>query len=170
MRRHFISAVAVAAMAFGAAPVAALPVQASPNADGRALILVPLTLVKVEDLDFGTVVSSAVAGTVTIDQATGARTVAGGVTAVASDPGHRAEFAGAGTPNQLVDISISSVPASLTDGLGNSIPVTLVLDATQVTIDATRAFTVGVGGTIDVAADQPDGDYNADFAVTAIYQ
>ena len=157
-------------MAFGAAPAAALPVSASPNADGRALILVPLTLVKVEDLDFGTVVSSAVAGTVTIDEATGARTVAGGVTAVASDPGHRAEFAGAGTPNQLVDISISSVPASLADAFGNTIPVTLALEATQVTIDSTRAFIVGVGGTIDVAADQPDGDYNADFSVTADYQ
>lgn len=160
----------MAAMAFGAAPAAAAPVAASPNADGRALILVPLTLTKVADLDFGTVVSSATAGTVTIDEATGARTVAGGVTAVASDAGNRAQFAGAGTPSQLVDISISTVPASLSDGLGNSIPVALTLEATQVTIDATRAFTVGVGGTIDVGADQPDGDYNAPFEVTANYQ
>lgn len=167
--RKLLCAAGAAAAAFSAAPAVAAtpPVQAN----GEALILIPLTLTKIQDLDFGTVVSSSTAGTVTIDAVTGARTISGGVTEVASDPGQRAEFAGAGSANQLVNLSITSAPATLVDGFGNSIPVTLALETTQVTIDPdTRAFYVGVGGTIDVAADQPDGDYNALFEVTADYQ
>lgn len=160
-----------AAVALATAPATAAPVSATPDSDGRALVLIPLTLTKVQDLDFGTVVTSPAAGTVTIDPATGARTLVGGVTAVASDPGQRAIFAGAGTANQVVDLSLSSVPGDLDDGLGNLIPVSLVLELTQTTVDPTsKAFSVGVGGTINVGADQPDGVYNGAFTVTANYQ
>jgi hypothetical protein len=38
------------------------------------------------------------------------------------------------------------------------------------TIDSTHAFFVGVGGIIQVAANQPDGVYTAQFDVTANYQ
>ena len=66
---------------FAIAAAAALFITASPahaansaKANGKVLLLVPLTLTKVDDLHFGTVVESAVAGTVTINAATGART------------------------------------------------------------------------------------------------
>jgi hypothetical protein len=167
-----IPAAALAAAALSAAPAPAAPVPATTNADGRALILVPLTLVRIDDLDFGTVVQSPIAGTVTINPVNGARVVAGGVTGVASDAGNRAYFAGAGTPNQQVILAISP-PVALTSGGGDTIPVMgLTLDGPPIrTIDpVTRAFFVGVGGTIQVGADQPEGDYNADFWLTAIYQ
>ena len=40
---------------------------ASAQAEARGVVVQPLTLARVQDLDFGTVVGSAVAGTVSID-------------------------------------------------------------------------------------------------------
>lgn len=155
-----------------AMPAAAAPVAAPIPAQGRALVLVPLTLTKVDDLDFGTVVTSPISGIVTIDPATGTRSFAGGVSGIASAAGHRALFAGAGTPSQQVIVFITP-PATLTNAAGDSIPVlALTLDNSGNpirTIDATRAFFVGVGGIIQVNADQPEGVYQANFTVTANY-
>ena len=170
--RQILCAAALAAIAFGVAPAGAAPVPASTNAQGRALVLIPLKLIKIDDLEFGSVVPSASSGFVTINAVTGARTFAGGVTGVASDAGNRAYFAGAGTPSQQVLLAISP-PTELTSAAGDTIPVLgLTLDGPPLrTIDpVTRAFYVGVGGTLQIAADQTEGDYNADFWVTAIYQ
>ena len=46
------------ALASAAVPAAAAPVAAITNAGGRATLLIPLTLTKIDDLDFGTMVSS----------------------------------------------------------------------------------------------------------------
>lgn len=170
--RHFLPAATLAALAFTAVPAAAQSVAAANDANGEALILVPLTLTKIDDLDFGSLVPSAAAGTVTINASTGARTVGGGVTGVASAAGNRAYFAGAGSPNQQVLVAISP-PVELTSAGGDTIPVLgLTLDGGPLrTIDpVSRAFFVGVGGTLSIAADQPEGDYAADFWLTAIYQ
>ena len=91
-----------AALAAAAVPAAAAPVAAPIPAQGKALILVPLTLTKVDDLDFGTVVTSPVFGIVTINPTTGARSFAGGATGVVSDAGHRALFAGARSEERRV--------------------------------------------------------------------
>lgn len=162
----------MAATAFSAAPAAAAPVAATSDSDGEVLILVPLTLTKIEDLHFGTLIPSPSSGMVNISASTGARTAAGGVTGVASDPGYRARFAGAGTPNQLVLLALSP-PVELINARGDTIPVLgMTLDGPPVrTVDpVTRAFFVGVGGTLGIGADQPEGDYTADFYLTAIYQ
>lgn len=168
--RNFVTAVAFAATALTAAPAsAAAPVT---QADGRALILVPLTITKLEDLDFGSVVPSAVPGTVTINPSDGSRSFTGGITLVPSDAGFNATFAGAGTPNQQVLIALSP-PVALTNGSGGTIPVVgLTLDGAPFrTIDpVTRAYFVGVGGTLSIAANQAVGTYSANFWVTAIYQ
>lgn len=169
---QLVSAAALAAIVFTAAPAAAAPVAATSDADGRALILIPLTLTKIDDLEFGTVVPSSVSGTVTINATTGARTLTGGVTGVMSDAGNRAYFGGAGSPNQQVFVAVDA-PAELTSALGDTISVLgMTLDGSAVrSVDpVTRAFFVGVGGTIAIAADQPNGDYNADVSLTAIYQ
>lgn len=167
--RHWVCAASLAAIAFGAVPAAA----ATPatQADGKALVLVPLTLTKIQDLDFGSVVPSPVSGVVTINASTGARTFAGGVTLVPSDAGFRAYFGGAGTPNQQVIMTINP-PAQLTDLNGDTIDVLgITMDGPPIrTIDSTHAFFVGVGGTVQIAANQPDGVYTATFDVTANYQ
>lgn len=170
MLRTCITAAALAASAF-AAPAAA-QVYPDQQATGEALILVPLSLVKIDDLDFGTVITSPLSGTVTINATTGARSVAGGVTGLASALGNRARFAGAGSPNQQV-IVVVTPPAALQNLNGDQLPVlALTLEGSPIkTIDPiTRAFSFGVGGIIMVNANQPEGDYSANFDVTAVYQ
>ena len=163
--KYLIGAVlAVAA----AAPAAATPVSATKDATGKALILVPLTITKISDLDFGTVVTSATSGTVSIAADGSGQSVTGGVTPVASAPGSRAQFAGAGTPNEQVSLFLSP-PATIKDANGDSMSISMSLETNSVIIDATRAFFVGVGGTVSVPANQPDGLYSGTFTVLAQY-
>ncbi|GAA4745786.1 hypothetical protein GCM10023264_09120 [Sphingomonas daechungensis] len=160
-----------AGLAASATPAVAAPVAPPQPATGRALILVPLQLTKIDDLSFGTVVPSPLSGAVSVNATTGNRTTIGGVTGVASDPGNRGYFATAGSPNQQVIVTITQ-PLALDNGLGDTIPVlALTLDGPNVrTIDpVTRNFFFGVGGIIFVNANQPEGLYQATFDVTATY-
>ena len=169
--RKFLIAAALAASAVSAPAAAVTPAQ---QADADALILVPLTLVKIDDLSFGTVAPSTTSlGVVSINATTGARTVFGGVTGVPSDPGNRAYFAGAGTPNQLVIIT-HTTPLELVSTTNNSDTIQvlgLTLDGPPVrTISpVTRAYFFRMGGTIMLNANQPEGLYQATFDVTANY-
>jgi hypothetical protein len=171
MRRILLSVAAAVGLMLSAAPALAAPIGASPPATGRALILIPLTLTKIDDLDFGTVVPSGLSGAISIDATTGSRTIVGGVSGVPSDPGRRAYFATAGSPNQQVILTITQPPA-LTSVAGDTVPVlALTLDGGSVrTIDpTTRNFFFGVGGIILIGASQPEGVYSATFDVTASY-
>jgi hypothetical protein len=171
--RYNISLAALAATLVTASP--AFAQVASATAEARGVVLQPLTLAKVSDLDFGTVVGSAVAGSVTIDADSGNRSVGGGVTGVASYPGSRGLFGGAGTANQDV-LLVLNAPAVLvsTTNPAETIAVTsMVLDAnnsTTRTIGSTAAFFVGVGGEFAIAANQAPGLYAANFDLTADYQ
>jgi hypothetical protein len=164
--RHLTIA-AVAAISL-AAPAVAAPVPATTDAGGRAVLLVPLTLTKIDDLDFGTVITSSSPGTVSIAADGSGQSVTGGVTALASSAGLRAQFAGAGTPNEQVNLFLAP-PATITDGNGHSMPISMNLETTSVIIDSTRAFFVGVGGTVTVGANQNDGTYTGTFTVLAQY-
>jgi hypothetical protein len=169
-RRHLI--IAAAAVLSLAAPAAAAPVAATTDAGGRAVLLVPLTLTKIDDLDFGTMISGSSSGTVSLDATNSNRLFAGGVTGVTSAAGHRAYFGGAGSPSQQVIFTISP-PATLADGNGNTITVlALTQDGSPIrSIDpVTRTFFVGVGGILMLNANQADGNYSATFSVTAQYQ
>jgi len=162
---------AIAAAAIGTTSVAAAPIASPTPPAGRALLLIPLTLTKIDDLSFGSVIPSSVSGTVVINSVTGARSVAGGVTAVPSDVGQRAYFGGAGSPNQLVIVTVTA-PAVLTNGAGDTLDVlALTLDGPPLrSIHAVdRTFFFGVGGIIQVGADQPEGVYTSDYDVTANY-
>ena len=173
--RFTLCLAAAAATLVTAAPAVAQ--QASANALAKGVVVQPLTLARVSDLDFGTVVGSAVAGNVTINANTGARAVGGGVTAVPSYPGGRAQFQGDGTAGQNVQLTLTS-PAVL---IGQSNPVdtitvnSMVLDTCACTVDtrtipAGGVFNVGVGGDFAIAANQPAELYQATFTLTADYQ
>ena len=155
-----------------ALPATAAPVEAAPPARARALLLTPLTITRVQDLDFGTIMTSPTSGMVSINAATGARSTSGGVTGLPSVPGQRARFAGAGTPGQQVFILLVP-PAALTNSVsGETIDVlAMSLDGSPIrTINSSRAFFVGVGGVLSVAADQGEGFYSAEFEIYADYQ
>jgi hypothetical protein len=174
MRLKITLAALAATVAF-AAPAAA-QVSASDTAEARGLVLLPLTLTRSADLDFGTVIASAVAGDVTIDEDSGARSVTGGVTPVPTAPGGRAVFDGAGTAGQQVDLTLTPPVGNVLVSGANTINISnFTLDGgvgltDSRIIGATGAFTVGVGGTFDIAANQPNGLYAANFSLTAQYQ
>lgn len=158
-----------------AAPALAQSVSASASGEARGLVLQPLTLTKSDDLDFGTVISTATAGTVVIDADNGSRTVTGGVLAVPSYPGGRALFTGNGTAGRVVNLSLSApgLLISTTNPLDTITVNTMVLDSGNSlvrTIGASTVFQVGVGGDFAISANQPNGLYAAQFDLTADYQ
>ena len=137
-----------------------------------ALLLKPLTLTKLADLDFGTIVPSGAGDLVTINADTGARTspTAGLVT---FDPGHQARFASSGVNNTFVYLQLSP-GADLVDGAGNKLTLTnLTLDQNglglRLLTPASQVFFVGVGGTVVVGPTQASGSYSGTFSLTAVY-
>ena len=172
--RFKIALAALAAATAFATPAAAQVVTSTDTAEARGTVLQPLTLSRSQDLDFGTVLGSAIAGSVTIDADDGSRGVAGGVAEVGINNGQRAIFTGSGPAGDSVDLVLTQPAGGLlyrdaTTSLGG----VLVLDqggSTTRTIDAAGAFAVGVGGTFTIAANQPAGVYAADFDLTAVYQ
>src|SRR3990170_5889357 len=166
---------AAAVLGAGSAPTfAATP---TPPAEAHILILAPLTFTNIDDLDFGTVVTSGTAGTVTINAISGARSKTGGVTLMSTGAGGRGYFGGAGSPDQQVIVTMVP-PTELVHTLvpANTLPVAwMALDNGNVTatrtIDAaTRTFFIGVGGTILVAAGQPGGGHEGTHFIEAQYQ
>ena len=169
---RFKFSLALASLALAAFPVVAAPVAAPTQPPGRALLLIPLTLTKVQDLSFGTIVpSTSTAGFVAINAVTGARTGSAGLTLMPADIGQRGRFAGAGTPGQQVIMALTP-PTELINPAGDTIPVLAMnLDGpTTRTIAADHSFFVGVGGVIFITANQPEGLYTADYDLTADYQ
>jgi len=160
--------VVAAAMAAVAAPASAGSLAGTAAAGAKALLLLPLSITKVDDLDFGTVVPSVTSGTVSIAADGSGQSVTGGVTPIPSGTASRALFAGAGSAGQQVNIFLAP-PANLSDGKGHTVPISLSLESALVTIDSTRAFSVGIGGTVTVGANQAAGTYTGTFTVLAQY-
>ena len=116
-------AVGLGALLAAASSAVAAPVSAPTAPPARALLLIPLTLTKVQDLHFGTIVpSTTTAGFVSINAVTGARTGSAGLTLMPVDVGQRGQFAGAGTPGQQVVIALTP-PAELVNPAGDTIAV-----------------------------------------------
>jgi hypothetical protein len=170
--RIFINA-AAALVALGmTVPALAAPVASPTPPQGRALLLIPLTLTKVQDLHFGTIIpSTTTAGFVTINAVSGARTASAGIGLVATDVGQRAQFAGAGSAGQKVFLDLTP-PVELANPAGDKITVIgMTLDGPALrTIAANQSFFAGVGGTIFINANQPEGLYSATYDLTADYQ
>lgn len=168
----YLAAIAVSIAV--SSPATAQSVTATATAEARGLVLQPLTLTRVDDLDFGTVIASTVAGQVTINEDTGARSITGGVLGVPTAPFTRGLFAGAGTAGQQVNLTLTPPAGNLLVSGANFIVVSALLldngNATTRTIGAIGAFNVGVGGTFEIAASQPNGLYAANFDLTAEYQ
>jgi Domain of unknown function (DUF4402) len=185
--RFSVSLAALAATLLAAAPAAAqqATVTATGNPVAKGVVLLPLTLSKTADLDFGTVIASTTAaGTVVISADDGSRSTTNGVVGVPQYPGGRALFQGAGTASQSVVLTLQA-PAVLTSVSGNTIAVnsmffdtvaasstdaiTGYISTTRI-INGTGAFSVGVGGNFAINQNQPNGLYSAPFVVTAQYQ
>jgi hypothetical protein len=176
MRFTLCLAAAAATLAVATPAAAAPPAgSASAQAYAKGTVVQPVSLVWQQDLDFGTVVSTATAGNVVIDADTGGRSFpSGGPVGVPSYPGNRALFQGNGAVGQVVQLTLSA-PTQL---VSQTNPLDLItvnsmgLDSggSTRTIGASGLFNVGVGGDFQIGANQPAGLYRAQFTVTAIYQ
>jgi spore coat protein U-like protein len=154
-----------------AAPSPLLAATPAGQADAGAIVLRPLSLLKKKDLDFGTLITSATAGTAVMDPATGTVTVTGGVT-VASGASSPAIFVGAGSRNAPYQIRIPKNPVTLTrvGGTETMTASTWTLDgATNRRVGANQAFEFNVGATLAVGANQVAGTYVGTFDVTVHY-
>jgi hypothetical protein len=157
-----------------------MPVRAETlPANGEVTIVRALSFVIDDNLDFGNVIRGTTAGTVTVAP-DGTRTRTGGVT-LAAGGGHKpASFAGRGTNNQRVDISIGSGSINIT-GPGAPMRVhTFVMGSTPTAVLTTTpsrfrinspsgVFYFPVGATLDVGANQTPGTYTGNWTITLNY-
>lgn len=169
-----------AACALMTAPAIATPVQAQQTAQSQseAIVLRPLSFFKVNDLDFGDIIPSNAAGTVTIAP-DGSRSRTGGVT-LAGNNGAPARFAGLGSFNRQVNISLGSNMIWLTGPgirmrartfeIGSTPTAVLSTSPTRFRITSPLGnYNFPVGATLEVGANQAPGVYNGTFTITLNY-
>lgn len=171
---NFLRMAAVAAtaatVALTAAPAAAAPVGvtsgAKPTANAR--IIRPLTLTRVRDLDFGTIVmdSVPVSGAAVSITAGGAFSCGTGLTC--SGTPLTAQYNVRGTNNQVVQVFASNV--TLNGSNGGSLTFTPAVPG-NVTLTSSGApgNNFNVGGSITVMQDTFDGVYSGEMEVTVDY-
>lgn len=153
------------------APAAvAAPVPAPTPPTGQIALMRPLTLVKLEDMDFGTIGVTA-AGTAVINPVSNLLSVTGGAVALGGTP-HAARFAGATSSSAVVNIKVPNKPVTLTRVGGTQ---TIVVDAftldgqSKRTMAQAGVFEFAVGATLRPAAGQVEGLYTGTFDVTIQY-
>ena len=179
----------------GLCPVPALAKNppASATASARATIVAPLTVVWVQDMSFGRIVPRPQAGTVTVDQVTGACTVTGPILEVGRC--QFAQFAGMGIKNMNARISLTNVvnltgpgQAMVLDNvtLGTNSTISLAGNANangrgvgltkggnasryQITTNS-GIYVLNIGGRLNVNANQAPGFYTGQIAISVQYQ
>jgi hypothetical protein len=160
---------------------------ATAQGSATAAVVTPLTLVKVEDLNFGRIAAQPTAGTVTVGVNGGGCTTTGAV--VHQGACQYAEFAGMGVRRMRVRIQIPT-SVTITGPGGATMLVDTMTLGTQPDLtfmggngnglgngnrryeinSPTGIFTFRVGGRLNVGANQAPGVYNGTFPVTVQYQ
>ncbi len=149
------------------------------QAEAKTVVLRQLSFFRVQDLDFGDIIPGPTAGVVRIFP-DGTRTTTGGV-AVVNTTHQPARFAGMGSFNQQVLISISANSIQLTGPgapmtasqfeIGSTPTAILSTAPTRFRItSANGQFAFPVGARLAVGANQAPGDYSGTFAITLNYQ
>lgn len=148
-------------------------------ANAEITIVRPLSFVIDDNLDFGNVIRGTTAGTVVVAP-DGVRTRTGGVI-LANGGGHKAaSFAGRGSNNQRVDVSLGSSSILI---IGPGVPMrvhTFVIGSTPTAVltttpqrfrinSPTGVFNFPVGATLDVGANQAPGKYTGIWTITLNY-
>lgn len=174
-------------------PAAAQGTPITVQVTARATVVAPLTVVWVQDLNFGRIVPRPQAGTVTVDQVTGACTVTGPILEVGKC--QFAQFAGMGSKNMGARISLTSVTnltgpgqAMVLDNItlgtnstisfsgnananGTGVGLTKGGNAERYTIISnTGIYLLNIGGRLNVNANQAGGVYAGSIAISVQYQ
>lgn len=150
--------------------------------DASATVVTPLSFISTDDLNFGTIIPSNVAGEVVM-RSDGSRTATNGIILVggSQQPGG---FAGQGQFFQIVEISVGSTTTQLTGpgapmnvssfsvlSTSNNGGVILNTNPRLFRIgNGAGIFAFGVGATLDVGANQTPGTYTGTWTITLNYQ
>lgn len=132
-----------------------------------ASILAPVTVTKIDDLNFGKIIAGSSASSVILGPS-GQFRCGNGLTCL--DTHSAARFNVAGTPGQTVSIQADD-QITLSSPGGARMPVSLELSAKSMKLSAGGGSSnvVTVGGTLTVAAYQAEGTYTGTFSVTVDY-
>lgn len=171
MYKHIATTAVTALLALASSPAAA--VSPATQATANAKIYKPLTISKVQNLDFGVIVltGASFAGEVVTVTTAGTVTCGSnpGVLLTCSGAPQAAKYHLVGTNN--ANVTVSSPGFNLTG------PSTLAFSPTvtsqTVNLGATGSTTgvdIALGGSIVLASTTPDGVYTGTFVVTADYQ
>jgi hypothetical protein len=170
MSKLIAGAGAFLALMLGASPAAA--VSPLSQATANAKIYKPLTISKVQNLDFGVIVlgSGAWAGEVVSISQAGALTCGGGTNVTCSGSPQVAKYHLVGTNNAMVTVSCPGFnlngPGGATLAFTPNAPASVNLGATGLA----SGVDFSIGGSIAVASTTADGVYSGPFVVTADYQ
>ena len=166
---HMVLAMAPLALLAPAAGLAA-PIAPPTPPPAQAALMRPLTLTKLNDMDFGHLGVTA-NGTAVIDPVSDTMTVTGGVLRLGGTP-RAATFRGVAQGNAVVVIRVPNGGISLTRAGGTE---TILLNAFTLDGQSKRAmaqagiFDFKVGATLRPSAGQVDGLYIGTFDVTIQY-
>ncbi len=134
------------------------------------MLIKPLSLVRVNDMDFATL-GVTTGGTATIDPVGGTMTVTGGLLHLAGTPAP-ARYSGAALKRTVVNIRVPKQPV-LIRRLGGTETLTVsnfTLDGQDKRNLADAAyFTFAVGARVTIPAGTVDGVYSGDIDVTVQY-
>lgn len=140
------------------------------QASANATIILPVSVTKLDDMDFG-YVSVAAAGTAVLEPNADTFTTTGGVIAVGGSP-HCALFVGSSKDSAVVNIKVPNKPSTLTRVSGTetmTVSNFTLQGQSKRTLAKASSFTFRVGGTLNVAAGQAEGTYVGTFDVTVQY-
>jgi hypothetical protein len=175
LRPRFLSGMAIMALAMSFTPGTAFAAPSSSTVNGaaQAAVIKPLTIVAVNTLSFGQLTRPTAAGTVVLDPAGTISTTGGVLTStaitqiIARGPG---TFAVNGDPGRLFTVDLPTV-AILRQGARNMRLSAFRSNWTSGTaFSAAGTFTLSVGATLNVLANQTVGTYTGTYAVTVTYQ
>lgn len=159
----------------------------------QAVIVERLTLVKVADMDFGMILPSALAGTVTVNPVTDACSATGGVTSV-GNACRAAVFAGRGANGLRARVTLSNITQLTGPGMAMTMDTFVIGANSSITFtgntnsqgngggllngngnqrysinDPSGIFTLNLGATLHVNPNQTPGVYTGTFSVTVQY-
>lgn len=157
------SSVIAAALLGGSAAQAA-----TGTGTATAKVLTPLTVTSTRDLAFGTIVPQTSASTVAVSSA--GVVTCGALTCIGTRTS--GQFSITGTAGQVVSITapLAATSFTLTEPVASN-----TMSINNVTVSAASATLTGgtasftVGGTLNVGANQAEGDYTGSYTVTVNY-
>lgn len=143
--------------------------------EASATIISPITISKVNPLNFGVIVPDDAAGTVTLNPETGTptRSTSGGASVLTSQTGSptAASFNVTGANGYSYAVTVPADGAVSLSGAGDDMAVNTFktsLTGNKGTIGTHNTFYVGA--TLSVGAKQAVGEYTATFGVTVAYE